>query len=223
VSLKITNLVGFSGVPKIGPVEPTHDGNFAPSSGLGNPTHTYNSRTSTGPRTYLHITWRDASGITLNTVIFGGNSMSRLVEEKNSAGARNGAEIWDISGSQSGNILLGFSGTCDDSHISIVSLRNVKNPAPIDTDTDFTNAAQAFPLELTALNNPGEDGIILIAHAHSFDFLSQTFFPFTVVEIADLDAGAHRHCAGWNLGDLGDNLETNAWNTYKVLVGVSLR
>lgn len=191
------------------------DGDAAPSSGAGTATHTYNSQTSTGPKSALLITWREASDFELSTVTWNGNSMNILAQTHFVDANGVGAAIAIISGAQSGNVVLGFSGSVDDSHITKVSLDNLVSIAARDTDTDTDN------VNLDNLTSPGDGGIRLAAFADKSS--GNTVSWTNATELSDLDAGAHRHSAAYDLGDDGGTITPSGGSTDQAVAGVSLR
>ncbi len=200
-------------------VVPTDDGDFAPTSGTSSSAHTFASMTSTGPASVVLIMWNALSVRTISTITFDGNSMTELHEAGRSTGLLNGCAIYIINGAQSGDIVATFSGAAGDSHITIVSLANLRSLTAIDVDD--AGASSGTGTAMTALTNPGGRGIVLAVYANDGSATAVTWTNAT--EIADLDMGLGRHSASWVLGDPAGNLIADGANNDHQLVGVSLR
>lgn len=198
------------------------DGSASSGTQLNSSTATITGLSSTGPHTFLLLTGGcDATALSFSSVTFGGNSCTSLVFVQD-AGNQAWAAIYYIAGSQTGNIVVTTSGTPDwDANATIVSLINLQNSSPVDTDS--ASNASATALSLSALTSPGTGGIRLVAFAHDDDTNGVT--PTNATEIDDEDGGAARH---WTAYDEGPNATTitatsaGAANNC-AMVGVSMR
>lgn len=189
------------------------DSTFAPSSGTGTDTHTYTSKTSTGPDTIVFLTWTGQFS-TLSGVTYGGVSMTQLVI---GGSASNACAIYYISGAQTGNVVVTFTGSISDSQITIASLTNLQSATAVDTDVDSVS-----PCDMDALDTPGVGGIRLVCFASTVDATGCTWVNAT--ELSDVDIGVDRHSTAYTLGDDGSTISLSAGGGgTDVMVGVSLR
>lgn len=214
--LCVTDLIGFA-AQKFGDIAIVDDGDAAPSSGTTTDTHTYDSQTSVGPTTVLAITWDASTPRTLSTATWNGVAMAILDQVSDSDV---GAAIAIISGAQSGSVVLTFSGTLADSHITKISLANLRSHTPVDVDEGNVTANS---LTLSALASPGVGGIRIVVAATNQQGTGNTWTNAT--EISDLSASAVlRHSAAYDLGDDGGNIVVeNGAGEDICAVGVSLR
>lgn len=213
---KLRRAAGNAGVADITIVD---DGDAAPSSGTGTATHTYDSQTSTGPHTAVIITWQDFSDLTLSSLTWNGDAMSILVQGTTNDGQGAAIAIID-GGARSGNLVAVFNAACDDSQITKVSLANLQSMTPVDTDleADITVGGTA---DLDSLSSPGVGGIRIAGFANRTETTAVTWSNAT--ELSDLNAGAWRHSAGYDLGDDSAAIAANGDAETEVIVGVSLR
>jgi hypothetical protein len=201
-------------------ITPVDDGDAAPSSGAGTSTHTFGSQSSTGPFSFVKITWIEDTGSdrTITSATWGGAATTIPVQEFMPTAVEDGigAAILYIAGAQTGNIVVNFSGDVEDSQITKVSLDNV-NTTFIDTDFD---AQESTSLNLDALSSPGLGGIRLAVYGNTSDASGCTWTNAT--EIADLDAGTFRHSAAWDLGDDGTTINCSRSDSDSAIAGLSI-
>jgi hypothetical protein len=217
MSVLLTLPIGWTG-----DIEVTDHGDSAPDSGGGTATHTYNTKTSTGPVSLVLITWRKSSttNTSLTGITWNGVAMSILVQVQgdDTVSETVGAGVCLIAGAQSGNIVASFNQTCD-SEITIVSLANVRTLTP--SDTDFAGAAGGA--SLSALASPSAGGIRIVAVAGFTDTSGYTWTPADVVELSDIDAGTWRHACAYQIGDDATAFEAATGGAGTNMAGASLR
>ena len=205
-------------------ITPTLDGDFAPDSGTGTAAHTYNSITA-GPisavaRSGVAITWDNAGAVrTVSGVTFDGNAMTESHEAGRATGLNVGCAFYIIDDSQSGNIVVTFDGTVDDSHITVVSLEDVISETPVDVGN--AGAATGTGTSMTNLLVPGMGGIRIAVYANDTGTTAVTWTNAT--EQSDVDAGSHRHSVAWVEGNSNDNIKADGASDDHQLVGVALR
>lgn len=203
------------------PVSIAIEASSAPDSGTTTNTHTYNSQTSLGTAA-VFISWENSAAVrTLSSLTWNANPMSILVQTTEASGARPGHAIAVIDGAQSGNLVAVFSGSCNDSHITIVSLTDVQSLTPIDTAFDDTNA---LGIDLPALTGVDADGIVLVGFANASNSDAVTWTNAT--EIADIDAGdinSPRHSCAYVLGVPGGTINATSIFQSQAIVGAALR
>jgi hypothetical protein len=196
------------------------DGDAAPSSGTGGSTHTYNSLTSTGPSTFALISYTDNASI--NSASWGVNSGSILVQV-GVEDAGTAIVYWD--GAQTGNLVISFADDISDSHVTIVSLTNLRSGTAVDTSSKAKSSGSVDMKEgeATALTTPGVGGIRLAVYTTEKDSTEGSSWT-GATGLSDVDAGGHQHAAGYDKGDNGatisfGNNDANA----KAIAGVSMR
>lgn len=197
------------------------DGDLTPST-TNQATHTFTSQTSTGPHTFLLVTWRDNNTASLDTYTWGGVSMTPLINRNVPVSDECGAAIFYISGAQSGTISLGFSESVTPVCATKVSLDNLLSATAI--DTDFEELGSGTTATLDGLTTPGDGGIRLAVCANRTGGTAITWTNGT--EIADLSSGGGvpiRHTVAYDLGDDGTSITAAGANAAHIIVGVSLR
>jgi hypothetical protein len=205
-------------------VFPSLDGDFAPDSGTGTATHTYNSITA-GPisavaRSVVAITWDNAGAVrTVSGVTFDGNTMTELHEAGRSTGKNVGCALYVIDGSQSGDIVVTFSGTVADSHITVLSPEDIISDTPVDVGD--AGAATGTGTIMTNLLVPGMGGIRIAVYANDTGTTAVTWA--NAVEQVDVDAGNHRHSVAWVLNNADDDIDADGASDDHQLIGVALR
>lgn len=204
----------------------TDDGDAALSSGTSSTQHTYSSLSSSGPASYVLLTWHDGNSRTLTSATWGGNSCTILFQDVNPTGDAGelGAALLYISGAQSGDLVLNWSNVVFTSNVTVVSLNGVNNPgAPVDTDSEREDSVGSSGVDLDSLSSPGAGGIRLAV------FVSNPNSSITwsnAVELSNITAsGFYRHTAAYDLGDDGTTIVPSASGdaSKKTVVGVSLR
>ena len=213
----LIGLIGFSG----GPVVPIDDGDTtAPTSGAGGTVHTFSSIVATGPDLAIVVTSRDSgTPWTVASATLNGNAMDVAITHGRATGDNGTVTILLIEGVSSGDLVVTFNGNTDMSHITIVSLSNLLDIEPIDTDFADSNSSL---LTMAALTNPGDEGIIICGYTNSAPGTEVTWGNITL-EISDTAIGTIRHAASWTLGDPASDITAVAGADDNVLVAVSLR
>ena len=128
------------------------------------------------------------------------------------------AAIAHISGAQSGDLVLTFSGVLTFPAITVMSLTNVRSLTPLDTDSATTADGTA---SLASLASPGAGGIRIAVLTNDLDTTAITWTNGT--EIADFDAGDHRHSVAYDLGNDAVAISVAGGADDDALVGVSIR
>lgn len=206
-------------MPNIRPIEYTDHGDSAPDSGTTTDTHTFNSKSVTrSSRAYVLLTYRvggTGSNRVVSSATWGGNSMTIEVQANSDSGAEVvGVAILSIAaGDASGNVVVTFDGTANDSEITIVSTDN-EVTGTVDTDT----ADSATTATLNALTAPPSGGARFAVANSPGDTSGMTWGNAT--EISDLDAGAYRHSAA---ADVSTNTSDITVASDQVAVGISVR
>lgn len=203
----------------LAPITITDHGDATPDSGVpGTATHTYNSLSTTGPVSAVMITWQAAASRTLDSVTWGGNAVTLLVNSRDPTGIA-GAAIGIRSGSQSGNLVLNFSGTVTRSAVTRVSLANLSSLTAVDTDSESDAGGGS---NLDSLTSPGVGGIRLAAYYNGDAGTSISWTNAT--EIADMAVNSiYAHSAAYDLGDDGGTIDADGGVDADCIVGVSLR
>jgi len=222
VSLQINNLVGFGGGGILGPVTAIDEGGWLEST--QSTVHTFTNKTSDGPVTGFLISWDSGNSIqTLDSVTFDGKSCDILVQAGQSGGERSSVGIALIrNGATTGDIVLTFSGTVEASIITMVALTNLRSLIPIDIDDAGASSGTGDPL--TALDGPGNDGIVLLVYINDSRDNATSWTPDPAVEeIADAISVTYRHSAAWHYGNPLSDIKAVAGSNDHHLVGASLR
>lgn len=199
------------------------DGDAAPTSGAGTTTHTYSAKTSTGPHTILCITSEDGAPATITGITWNAVPMTQLVLAETATGSNeNSASIFYIAGAQNGDIVITFDENANDSHVTILSLDNLRSATPVDTDTATT--AGAASLTLSALTAAPSGGIRIAVFSNGTAATAVTWTWVGHTEAADLSAGAFRHSVAYRIDDTaGGNITAAGENDRTAMAGVTLR
>lgn len=216
--LRVNNLTGFGG-GALPAIEVTDDGDStAESSGGGSNAHTHTSESSTGPISILGAFWSDPTDTTLNSVTWGGSAVTILVQAHRS---NIGCAIGIISGAQTGNVVLNFSGSVDDSCLTKISLNNLLSMSAKDTDSSTSAAGSA---SLTALTTPGAGGVRIAVYGSETDS-AVTWTGATEIADFSLTSGAAtaRMSAAYDLGDDSGTITADVDAADEAICGVSLR
>ena len=205
-------------------IVPIDDGDAALSSGAGTTTHTYSAQTSTGPSTVLGITYgnTDSSSPTLTGATWNGVAMDIRVQTVTTGDGDEdvGPAVATIAGAQSGDIVLTFSGNCEDSEITKISLTGVVSLVPVDTDSE-TAIVSATQVDLDALTSPGVGGIRIGVYAQETGGTGVSWNAGT--ELSDIDTGVYRHSVAYIIGDDATAFGPTDGSGNKAIVGVSIR
>lgn len=217
--LRVTNLIGFGAAGR-NPITIVDDGDTGtPSSGT---THTYTSKTSTGPSTIVvAYCRRDASGVNVSSITFNGNSCTILAQHTSAGSAGVNVAIAAVAGAQSGSVVVTYDQDVGDrAGITILSLANVQNLlTPVDTDTDNGTDGAA---SLAALSSPGAGGIRIAAS--SIDNSHTSTWSGVTAELADFVQGSTGMSCAYHLADSGATItDTYSASSEHAVVGVSIR
>lgn len=202
-------------------VQITLDGTHTTAdSGAGTTQHTHNSVTAAGPVSVLFVTHRDAGNVDQVSATWDGQAMTQLVHRRNSveAGPFCSCAIYIIDGAMSGNVVINYAETVDQSAVTAASLRNLESLTAIDTDGENTASGNA---KLDALLTPGDGGIRLALFANATAATAATWTNAT--ELTDFASGNHRHSVAYALGDSASTITPDSAGGIEVVVGVSLR
>ncbi len=205
-------------------ITPTLDGEFAPDSGTGTAAHTYNSIVA-GPisapaASAVAITWDNAGAVrTVSGVTFDGNAMTPLHNAGRATGLNVGCALYAIDGSQSGDIVVTFDGTVDDSHITVISLEDVLSLTPVDVGD--AGAATGTGTVMTNLLVPGLGGFRIAVYANDTQGTAVSWT--NADEQSDVNAGAHRHSVAVVENNSDSDIDADGASDDHQLIGVSLR
>lgn len=214
--LSVTNLSGFGSAAAVADITLIDDGDDSSADSNSGGVATFNSKTSTGPHTFVLIGADHDAAPTLSSATFDGSAMSILVQKTYSSGSPVVA-ICYIAGAQSGNVVLTFSGSISGPGITIVSLDNMVSATPVDTDNASGGSGAAA---LSALASPGVGGARLIVCAFK-DASGVSWAGAT--EIADYTS-VYRVSAAYSLGDDGGTVTaTDTGGSRWAICGVSMR
>lgn len=221
MSLMVNQLVGFgAGEGEGEPVSYNFDGHdLNPDSGLTTDTHTYNSKTTTGPKSVICIGWADGSSQTLTSASINGNDAPILVQDNRSTGENVGCAICLVNGAHSGDVVAVFNGTVDKGALALLSLSNLRSHSPKGTDT--AGASSGTGTALTALTGPGDNGIVISMYVNDGVIGGTTWTNAT--EISDIDASSFLQSVAIVLGNPAGNIIANGPNNDHQIIGVSLR
>lgn len=198
------------------------DGDFAPTSGAATSSHTWSSLSSTGPTTVIIVTWRsNLSPRTLNSATFDGINLIIAVQDNQPTAFDSiGSAILIVSGTfSSKSLVLNWSGTMSDSHITVLSLANLISLTP--KSTDFNHAPTGNGDPLIALNDAGAKGITIAGFGNRGSTSAISWA--NAVERSDLDAGAFRHSCATQLGLLAGDIDATGSSNDHAIVGASFR
>ena len=202
----------------------TDDGDSGPDSPNSNAqVHTYSSIVSSRDTSFVMLTWTNqtTASTTLISATWGGAPMKILVQDVRESGDFVGAAICGIDGAQTGDVVVTFNAATYDSNLTAVSLDNVISYEGESVSSD-TNEGDSAGGALSSLNGPGAQGISLFLFSHAADTSAVTWTGVT--GIADGDAGAHRHTAGYDLAALPSTTSAaSAGSNDWILVGASFR
>jgi hypothetical protein len=196
------------------------DFNSIDASAAGS-SQTFTDKSSAGPFTVLILSWQSTTTArTLSSATWGGNAVTIHVQTNIDGGSTCvGVAILSINGAQaSGDIVCNFNNTVNLAFITVVSLSNVANQTPIDTDsgTSATGAA-----DLDSLASPLAGGIRIAGYANVANGTATTWTNAT--DISDVDVTVLRHASGYDTGDDATAIQANAAADDEAIVGVSWR
>ena len=173
----------------------------------------------------IAITWNNVGAVrTVSGVTFNGNTMTELHEAGRATGLNVGCALYLIDSSQSGDIVVTFDGTVDDSHITVVSLEDVISETPVDVGN--AGAATGTGTSMTTLLTPGMGGVRIAVYANDDPTTAVTWTNAT--EISDEAAGpvsapVHRHSVAYVLQNSNDNIKADGASDDHQIIGVALR
>lgn len=183
----------------------------------------HTSMSSDGPWTVVCVTWDRAGSISCTGCTFDGDAMTELTNEDIGAGSNDGGSaIFIIENSYtSKTISVAFDAVPFSCVTTVISLDNLASGIP--SDTDFDKALTGNGDFMTALVDPGTNGVVIACFFHSHQNLGITWTNGSN-EITDVSSGAHRHGVNVIQGNPSGNIRAQVANsTLHAITGVSLR
>ena len=173
----------------------------------------------------IAITWDNVGAVrTVTGVTFDGNTMTELHEAGRATGLNVGCAIYLITGSQSGDIVVTFDGTVDNSQITVVALEDEISGTPVDVGD--AGAATGTGTSMTNLLTPGMGGVRIAVYANDDPTTAVTWtnaVEFTDVAVGPVSAPSHRHSVAYVLQNSDDDINADGASDDHQLIGIALR